>query len=777
MQYRLSSNPGWQSSNVIVSLRDFNGYIVYVRDTMTGCQASLTVNVPPPSGAITGTAIASATTCAGLNNGYITVTPTGAGNFTYSLNNGPWQTDNVFLNLAPANYQVRIREGNTCISAPIDVTVVQGAGIVPALGVTNATCATAANGIIHVSLPAGAVAPFLVTINGQTISVSNHDFQIPDLVAGTYQITIVDAGSCSSIAPIPVTVAANSGITARYTVQPVACRNTNTGEIRVEMLNAGIAPYRFILNGSTVVNSNDGTARFAGLAASTNNTVVVEDAVGCSFTLNNISITEPAALSATANTSNVSCAAGVDGNISITATGGTAPYEYSLNNADFQADNNFTVAPGNYTVYVRDNAGCRTTVNAISITAPSVLQAQIMQSSNATCEGGNNGELHIQASGGTLPYSYALAGSTNFQTSPVLMVSPGTYSAQVRDANGCSISTATVTVGLTNNLVVTPMTDPAPICEGSSIELEVTTNGTQFLWTGAGANANTQRIRVSPTTTTVYSVSVSLGQCTATDDVTVQVLPAPVANAGADITICAGQSHQLQGSGGLQYIWAPQTNLDNYQISNPQVMLPAQTITYNLQVTDANNCTSLQADQVTVTVTPPIQLTVLPQDTIVHPGARVELVAQSSASLYQWYPIRYLNNAQVANPVFTAPAAGEIITYKVEANTPDGCRGEGETAMRVYAGPELYIPTAFSPNNDGKNDYLAPFPVGVKKLNFFRIFSRWGEVVFSTSELGRGWDGRIGGKQAPLGVYVWQAEAIMDGDIKISKQGTVTLIR
>src|SRR5690606_22084983 len=127
---------------------------------------------------------------------------------------------------------------------------------------------------------------------------------------------------------------------------------------------------------------------------------------------------------------------------------------------------------------------------------------------------------------------------------------PSTTLFRSRDANGCSISTGSATVALTNNLVITPMTDPAPICEGSSINLEATTNGTQFSWTGSGTNANTQIIRVSPTTTTVYTVSVSLGQCTATDDVTVQVLTAPIANAGADNTICAGQSYQLQGSGG-----------------------------------------------------------------------------------------------------------------------------------------------------------------------------------------------------------------------------------
>ena len=115
--------------------------------------------------------------------------------------------------------------------------------------------------------------------------------------------------------------------------------------------------------------------------------------------------------------------------------------------------------------------------------------------------------------------------------------------------------------------------------------------------------------------------------------------------------------------------------------------------------------------------------------------------------------------------------------YQVVGVTEEGCKGEGYVKIKVYKGPDIYMPNAFTPNNDGKNDWFLPSPVGIKSYNYFRVFNRWGQPIFSTNRLHHGWDGRLQGKEQAGGVYVWVIEGITDDNKVISKKGTVTLIR
>ena len=112
----------------------------------------------------------------------------------------------------------------------------------------------------------------------------------------------------------------------------------------------------------------------------------------------------------------------------------------------------------------------------------------------------------------------------------------------------------------------------------------------------------------SPVATTKFYLTATLGICSGTDSVTVLVNPAPIPDAGSDITICFGKSVQLHGNGGSQYQWSPDTYLDNSEIQDPTVTQPTSTIIYDLAVTDINGCKSLQSSQVTVTVSPPARV-------------------------------------------------------------------------------------------------------------------------------------------------------------------------
>ncbi|MBL7749995.1 MAG: gliding motility-associated C-terminal domain-containing protein, partial [Chitinophagaceae bacterium] len=92
-------------------------------------------------------------------------------------------------------------------------------------------------------------------------------------------------------------------------------------------------------------------------------------------------------------------------------------------------------------------------------------------------------------------------------------------------------------------------------------------------------------------------------------------------------------------------------------------------------------------------------------------------------------------------------------------------------------GPEIYVPSAFTPNGDGKNDILRALPAGVQQFLYFRVYNRWGQLVFQTQDHRIGWDGKINGQIPPTGTFVWVAEGIDYLGQRILRKGTVVLIR
>jgi hypothetical protein len=327
----------------------------------------------------------------------------------------------------------------------------------------------------------------------------------------------------------------------------------------------------------------------------------------------------------------------------------------------------------------------------------------------------------------------------------VFNVVAGPYTITVKDNLGCSTTFNTV-VGLTNNLTLTPQIDPT-ICEGNSTQLQLVSNATVYSWTPAtGLSSTTISNPVAnPIVTTQYTVTATLGLCSANDIVIVNVNAAPIPDAGPDGIICYGQTYQLQGSGGVQYTWTPSTNLSSTSISNP-VSTPVKTITYTLsEVIDAIGCKSLTTDQVIVDVTPPIKVKTFPYDTVGYTGDQIQLNATSAATFYSWTPATGLSNPNIPNPVLTVGPLGSDVLYQVIASTAAGCKGEGYVNLKVYKGPELYVPTAFTPNGDGLNDLFYPFPVGIRSINYFKVFNRWGQLLFSSTTLYKGWDGKLQG--------------------------------
>lgn len=737
---------------------------------------TITINRNP---ALNATAATTNTLC-GNPSGTIQVSvPAGTGisPYTFILNPGPAQivqtgpSPMTFSNVAQGTYTVNVTDNSgNCSSTIPNITVNRTNDLVASVSPTSTTCAAVNDGTITVTPTTGS-GPYTFLLNPGNITQTGNTTIFTGQAAGSYTVVVSDASGCISN-PVPVDIAAGPALTTTATLTDVLCNGGATGTITVAVPVAGTAPYEYSLDNTLWQTSNS----FTGLIAGTY-TVYFRESNGCTGQLTQ-TISEPVVLNATMTSTAALCNGQNNGIINVTPSGGVTPYQYSIDaGANWQSSNTFNVAAGIYTVIIRDANQCNTT-QTVTVTEPAALTATAV-TSNASCDGGNDGTITISATGGTTSYQYSIDGTT-YQGSDIFNVAPGSYTVTVKDNLGC-IYPFTAVVGLTNNLTFIPQTDPT-ICESKSTQLQLISNATQYSWTPAAGLSSTSISNPvdNPTVTTTYTVTATLGRCTANDIVTVNVNAAPVPDAGADAFICYGQTYTLQGSGGAQYTWTPSTYLNSSSGANP-VSNPAKTITYTLsKVVDANGCESLITDGIVVDVTPPIKVTTFPFDTIGYPGDKFQLsaiAAVPAANIYTWNPATRLTNGNIANPVVTVGNIGEDIVYQVTASTNAGCKGEGYVRLRVYKGPDIYVPTGFTPNGDGKNDKFYPFPVGIKSINYFRVFNRWGQLVFSTTKLYDGWDGTGNGVAQGTGTYVWMAEGITNDNKLITKKGTVVLIR
>lgn len=163
-----------------------------------------------------------------------------------------------------------------------------------------------------------------------------------------------------------------------------------------------------------------------------------------------------------------------------------------------------------------------------------------------------------------------------------------------------------------------------------------------------------------------------------------------------------------------------------------------------------------------------------PPDQTISVGQPVFLSTNEPADNFQWSPDAWLSNSSIRNPVATPL---EDIVYKVTASNGEGCKGEDSVRITVLQYDDIYVPTGFTPNDDGKNDILKPFYHGQVMLKEFSIYSRWGQRVFSTSQRNAGWNGKINGMLQQAGVYVWFIKAVGKSGETIERKGTFVLIR
>jgi gliding motility-associated-like protein len=368
---------------------------------------------------------------------------------------------------------------------------------------------------------------------------------------------------------------------------------------------------------------------------------------------------------------------------------------------------------------------------------------------------------------------------TNANT-PTPTVNPTTTTTYVvrLDDNGC-LNSDSVRVRVVSQVTLNAMPDTT-ICQTDTIRMRVASDGLQYLWSTAGQaqilNPTAASAQVITFSTTTYDVTARIGSCTASDRVVVTAIPYPVVSAGPDTLICHQTLAQLQGStDGNFYRWQPASTLNDITILNPMCN-PTLTSSYVLYATDTRGCPKPSYDTVTVVVLPDI-IPNAGRDTSVVVGQPLRLNATGGIR-YAWSPAGGLSDPAGPDPIITYLESTPGIQYKVLVYNEAGCADSAFVKVKVFETmPTIFVPNAFTPNGDGRNDLLRPIAAGMQRIEFFQVFNRWGQMVFSTNINEHGWDGTIAGKHQGPGAYVWVVKAVDYTGVRYTQRGTVLLIR
>lgn len=317
------------------------------------------------------------------------------------------------------------------------------------------------------------------------------------------------------------------------------------------------------------------------------------------------------------------------------------------------------------------------------------------------------------------------------------------------------------------------------ICRGDSIKLQAVTDGLYFAWSPPNSvpDATVTNAIVAPNAaTTLYTFTSSIGKCFKTGTITVKTTPYPVVSAGADQQVCFGDTALLTGSGTASvWLWSPARFLGTPTRASTTAY-PVSSMNFIVRGTDTLGCPKSNYDTVFVKVLPAVSV-FAGNDTSVVIGQPLQFNA-TGANTYQWFPPAYLSDPLIPDPVAVFDLPNERLTYIVNGVSTEGCLDSDTINIRIFkTKPGFFVPTAFTPDANGLNDDFIPVAVGISKLDYFRVFNRWGNELYSTNTLQKGWNGTYRGIQQEAGTYVWMVSGVDYTGSTVVQKGTVVLIR
>ena len=777
LPYSIDWNPGVQNTAFISNLSG-GIYSIVVTDG-AGCIGTNSVTINEPAALVSGITGSTDVTCTLSCDGTATVAAGGGTTpYTYLWNDGATQTTTTAVGLCAQQYNVNVTDANGCTSSSIATVVAPTAINIQLVSVNHVSCFGGNNGQITTSVTGGTPGyTYTWTPNiGSSAQVTN-------LAAGSYLLLVTDANGCTKTIMVDIQQPNAIGITTNIVSSTCGLANGG-GSVTV---TGGISPYTYFWSPtgtpSSVINMVAAGTYSVTVTDSHNcivdTTITIQNIVGP--TIIGLTFTEPL------------CNGTSLGTATVIPSGGQPGYTYSWTGVGAQTTNPATALPaGTYQVTVSDANHCPVT-GIVTITEPAPLV--VVPSPRDTICIGQLAQIYGAGYGGTPTYNY-------FYTPP--MAPPGPpytvsplittlYNVYVTDVNNCFSAPQTISIYVRDSVRVTA-TDTA-LCNGSSVPISATaTGGTggpyTYIWSN-GITAQSQN--VSPTinqSPSNYTVTVSDG-CSpvATDISTVTVYPLAVSFMSVlDTAGCEDFTVQFTALSniGTSYTW----NFGDGSASQSGAIVTHTYVTPNsynvsLTVTTAQGCVSTLTNNQYIDVYPgPTAAFVSNPNQATSTAPVISFVDQSIGATNWAWDFGVLNfgsdTSSTQNPVYAYSDTGSYSVQLIVTNN-FGCTDTTIQSVSVIPEYVLYAPNAFTPfNHDGLNDLFMPQGVGIDPNNFeMSIFDRWGNLIFKTNDVYKGWDGKANGgsKIAQADTYVWK---IVTKDYKGDNHqyiGRVTLVR
>ncbi len=756
----------WSNNGTGSSINNLgpNTYIVTATDA-NSCTAdtSIVVGSQPQ---IVITSIITNVSCFGGNNGAINVTTSGgAGGFTFAWSNGAITED--ISNLTAGQYILTVTDANGCTQTHT-ATITQPAQLSFATPtIVNVSCFGGNDGSITVN-HVGGTSPYTYTWSpaGNTQTISN-------LIAGAYDITVSDANGCSITNTYNVTQPAAALTIADTTLVDATCFGSTDGSI-VLQVTGGTTPYNYVWSNGAANNPNN-----TNIAAGPYS-VTIRDANQCSVSASYVVNQPTEVVFSQVVHSDVKCFGGNDGTIDITVVGGGGSYTYTWSNGgNVTSLTNLTA--NTYYVTATDAAGCSADTSII-VAQPTVLTAAAT-ATNVSCNAGSDGTANVVANGGTPPYTYSWSNGRTTAFNGGLPAD--NYYVTVTDANLCTVQAGT-SVSEPTSVTVT-YTAEAPKCVytiDGTITASATGGTPSYSYTlqlaGNSLETNTSGVFIGLAAGTYNVLATDSNNCPSNWPA---IVPPPTADEFtyvADTTSCYGDAYN-DGSitvVPINFVNAPYTySIDGGAGQFSETFYNLSADVHSLHIVSNNGCVT----DTVIEVPEPIEgfVEVMPTDTITMAGETLQMSSTfinyptSSISAYVWSPSYGLTCGDCPNPVFNGYNS---TTYVLTVIYHNGCIATASTDITVNGNPPIYVPNAFTPNGDGSNDVFYLYSQQVKEMDL-KVFNRWGEKVFESTNQFYGWDGMYKGVQQPMAVYTYVVEVTYLNGKKANQKGTVNLIR
>ena len=690
------------------------------------------------------------TTCQKANGKIIVQASGGVAPYDYTLT-GPINAQNsngAFINLKAGNYTVAVTDvlGQVATQNLILTNTFNAPTPSWTYKQKPSGCNTY-DGILTLA-GSGGLSPYTYSLDNINYQTSN---TFSNLTAGVYYYAVKDANGCSSY-PSPLIYAA----TLDNNCSEISC-NSSSGNISCNPLTISLTLTSVAATHPPCTYSKDGinyqtSSTFQNLTDGFN-TFWIKDAVDNIF-LYSISLMDPCNPAFLVSTVMQAAQCGTGGAITVTASEGIAPYQYSLDGINYQASNQFAgLTPGNYTVTVKDFYNFTSSKFVVVTDKCLTVTATAMSS---TC-GNSNGKLTAQANNGTAPYQFSIDG-INFTTNNVFAnLAANPYTIYAKDATGTG-ATNTVTVNNIPGPQINAINITPTNCDNKSGAISMS---------GSGGTAPLQYsidgviFQSNPTFTglpqSLYTVTIKdANNCTATQPASVTMVSTlPVVNLGSDRTLCEGNTLLLDATNtNSTYTWQDNSTAATFLVSKAGEYF----VSVNRQ-----GCIAKDTIKIAYDLKPKFSLGA---DRGLCQGNNIVLDPKLTNVSYLWQDGSTF-------PTYTVVQPGQ---YRLAATNT--CGTTTDEIIITTGVCQLYVPNSFAPNGDVRNAiFRAGYGDNVTEFHL-QVYHRYGQLLFETKDKQQGWDGTFKGAKQPQGTYTWiiRYKTVLD-DSWLLMKGTVTLLR